>query len=488
VAALSHAIEAGIRGTSEEMWPSIERRTGKGPASLAFSQEPFWLFWKAKPESSAYNLANAIRLTGLLAPSVLSASYREILRRHETLRTTFAEEEGRPFQVLAPTGAQEIPLIDLSGLSAALREQQAVLLAIFDARRPFDLSRGPLVRTALLRLVPTEHVLLLCGHHIVFDAWSVDLFARELTTLYGAFSAGAPSPLPELPIQYADFTTWQREVLAGNALDKQLLYWRRKLQGASPVLDLPTDLLRPAVPDFRSARHSMLLPQELVRDLKSLCHREGATLYMALLAGFSALLSRFGAFDEVVISSGVANRTRLETEHLIGCFFNLLALRVDLSEDPTFRQLLAQVRETTLGAYAHQDLPFQKLLQDLKVEGAPGIRPFHQVFFEFNHIPPRLELPALEVRSLEMDQGTGDFDLALFIAEHTDRMVVSLHYATALFLGSTADRLLGGYERLLAQVARDPDLSLRGIAVSPAEEGTVLSSLFTGDLDSGLEL
>lgn len=488
VAALSHAIEAGIRGTSEEMWPSIERRTGKGPAPLAFSQEPFWLFWKAKPESSAYNLANAIRLTGPLAPTVLSASYREILRRHETLRTTFAEEEGRPFQVVASTGAQEISLIDLSGLSAALREQQAVLLAIVDARRPFDLSRGPLVRTALLRLEPTEHVLLLCGHHIVFDAWSVDLFARELTTLYGAFSAGVPSPLPELPIQYADFTTWQREVLAVNALEEQLQYWRRKLQGASPVIDLPTDLLRPAIPDFRSARHSMLLPQELVRDLKSLCHGEGTTLYMALLAGFSTLLSRFGLFDEVVISSGVANRTRLETEHLIGCFFNLLALRVDLSEDPTFRQLLAQVRETTLGAYAHQDLPFQKLLQELKVEGTPGIRPFHQVFFEFNHIPPQLELPALEVRSLEMDQGTGDFDLALFIAEHTDRMVVSLHYATALFLGSTIDRLLSGYERLLAQVARDPDLPLRSFAVSPAEEGAVLSSLFTGDLDSGLEL
>jgi amino acid adenylation domain-containing protein len=485
VASLARAVEAGIRGASLEAWRQIEPRPEGGPVPLAFPQEPFWLFWQTEPASSAYNIAKAIRLIGSLEPAALAASYGEILRRHEILRTRFALQQGRPVQVVGPVEAG-MPLIDLAGLPVTGREGEAERLGASDARCPFDLACGRPVRAVLLRLTAGEHVLLLCGHHIVFDAWSLSLFAQELTTLYGAFSVNAPSPLPELPIQYADFAVWQRDALGDEALQAQIRYWNKQLLGAPPLLDLPTDLPRPAVADFRSAVRSTPLPEDLMGQLKTLCNREGVTLYMALLAGFSAMLARYSGLEDLVVSSGIANRTRSETERLIGCFFNLLALRIDLSGDPTFRQILSLVREVILGAYSHQDLPFQRLLQELKVERAPGLVPFAQVFFELNNVPPGLDLPGLQVRSLGVEQGAGNFDLAMFVEQHSDRVAVSLHYATALFLGPTIERLLAEYGHLLAQVVRDPEVPLSRLAVFAGDDGAALARLFTGDLDPGL--
>jgi amino acid adenylation domain-containing protein len=485
VAALGRAVEAGMRGLPAGARQRIERRGGaRGPAPLGLPQEPFWVFWQAEPESSAYNVAKAIGLSGPLRRAALAAGCREIVRRHEALRTTFAVADGRPVQVVRPAEAREMPVVDLAGLPAAARGRESERLAAGDARRPFDLARGPVLRAALLRRGPEDHLLLLCGHHIVFDVWSVGLFAQELAALYRAFAQGLPSPLPELPIQYGDFARWQRDALAGEALDEQIRYWRRQLQGASPVLDLPADLPRPAPAGLASAARGVVLPRELALRLKTLASREGATLHMVLLAGFSALLARWGGLDEVIVAGGVANRNRPETEPLIGCFFNLLALRIDLAGDPSFRQLLARTREVTLAAYAHQDLPFQRLLQELKVERLPGVVPFSQVFFELNVVPPSLELPGLQARDLGARRESGNFDLAFFVEAQDDLIAVSAHYATGLFLGVTIERLLAGYERLLAGAAGDPDLPLARLAVFAEDDGEALAHLFTGDLEA----
>ncbi|HEU4557526.1 MAG TPA: amino acid adenylation domain-containing protein, partial [Longimicrobium sp.] len=351
------------------------------PLPLSFAQQRLWFIDQLEPGSAAYNLTGAWRLEGALDTAALERSLGEIVRRHEALRTVFAEVDGSPVQVIAPFGGLALPVEDLSGLSEADREAALRRRAWEVAARPFDLAAGPLFRAALLRLGEHDHVLLLGMHHIVSDGWSVGVLYRELSALYAAYRAGAESPLPELAVQYADFAVWQREHLEGEALDRQLSYWRERLSGAPELLELPTDHPRPAVQTFGGDTVPVELSLELLERVQALGRSEGATLYMTLLGAFQVLLSKYSGSDDIVVGSPIAGRTRAEVEELIGFFVNTLVLRTDLGGDPGFREVLGRVREATLGAYAHQEVPFEKLVAELQPERSLSLSPFFQVMF-----------------------------------------------------------------------------------------------------------
>ncbi|HEU4557815.1 MAG TPA: condensation domain-containing protein, partial [Longimicrobium sp.] len=335
-------------------------RTRTAPTS--FAQERLWFIDRLEPGSAVYNMSAAWRLGGELDEAALERSLGEIVRRHETLRTVFAEVGGSPVQVIAPFDGFALPVENLSALGDADREAAVRRRAGEEARRAFDLSVGPLFRAALLRLGEEDHVLLLSMHHVVSDGWSMGVFFRELSSLYNAYREGGESPLPELAVQYADYAVWQREQLAGEALDRQLSYWRERLAGAPELLKLPTDHPRPPVQTFRGATVPVKLSPELLERLQRLGQSEGATLFMTLLAAFQVLLAKYSGSEDVVVGSPIAGRTRGEVEPLIGFFVNTLVLRTDLGGDPSFREVLARVREATLGAYEHQELPFEKLV------------------------------------------------------------------------------------------------------------------------------
>ncbi|MDQ3257051.1 MAG: condensation domain-containing protein, partial [Acidobacteriota bacterium] len=344
---------------------TIPHREHSDQLPLSFAQQRLWFLDQLEPNNSFYNLPQARRINGALNVGALQQTLDALMARHESLRTTFAAVDGSPVQVIAPTLNVTLSVTDLSELPEAEREAEARRLASEAAQRPFDLARGPLVRAGLLRLQAEEHVLLLNMHHIISDGWSTGVFVRELTTLYEAFSAGKPSPLVELPIQYADYAVWQRQWLTGDVLDKQLSYWRKQLTGAPSNLDLPIDKARPAVQSYRGGRQRLVLSQSLAERLKALSQQEGATLFTALLAIFQVLLARYTGQENIIVGTGIAGRNRAETENLIGFFINALALRTDLSGNLGFRELLGRVREVTLGAYEHQDVPFEKLVEEL---------------------------------------------------------------------------------------------------------------------------
>ncbi|HST58364.1 MAG TPA: condensation domain-containing protein, partial [Longimicrobium sp.] len=336
------------------------RRPRTEPASYA--QERLWFLDRLEPGSANYNIAVARRLGGALDAGALERALGEIIRRHEALRTTFTEVDGAPVQVVAPFGGFALPVEDLSGLDERDREAAVRQRAGEEARRAFDLTAGPLFRAALLRLREEEHVLLITMHHIVSDGWSMGVLFRELSVLYEAYREGGESPLPELPVQYADYAVWQREQLEGETLHRQLAYWRERLSGAPELLELPTDHPRPAVQTYRGASVPVELSPELLERLQALGRSEGTTLYMTLLAAFQVLLSRYSGSEDIVVGSPIAGRARKETEELIGFFVNTLVLRTELGGDPTFREVLGRVRGATLGAYEHQEVPFEKLV------------------------------------------------------------------------------------------------------------------------------
>ncbi|MCP4656573.1 MAG: non-ribosomal peptide synthetase, partial [bacterium] len=335
--------------------PDPQRRD---PVPLSFAQQRLWFLAQMESDTPAYNLPLALRLDGPLGRSALERSLNEIVRRHQALRTRFASRDDQPYQVICPPAFLPLPVVDLTALAAAQRHSEIGRLAFEEAHRPFDLSRGPFLRTALLRPAEAEHVLLLTMHHIASDGWSLGILHRELTVLYQAFSGGRASPLPELDLQYADYAHWQRRWLQGEAWEVRIAYWRRQLAGMREVLELPADRPRPPVQTFHGATCPARLPQGLTEALKALSRDRETTLFMTLLAAFQALLARCAGQHDVTIGSAVANRNRSEIEGLIGFFVNMLPLRVDLSGDPAFHQLLGRVREVTLDAFAHQDLPF----------------------------------------------------------------------------------------------------------------------------------
>ncbi|HEU4559961.1 MAG TPA: amino acid adenylation domain-containing protein, partial [Longimicrobium sp.] len=429
-------------------------RTGALP--LSFAQERLWFIDRLEPGSAIYNLPAALRLTGALDDAALERSLGEIVRRHEALRTTFSEADGSPVQVIAPFGGFALPVEDLSALSEADRESAVRRRAGEEARRPFDISAGPLFRAALLRLGQEEHVLLLSMHHIVSDGWSMGVVLRELSALYAAYLEGRESPLPALPVQYADYAVWQREQLAGEVLDRQLAYWKENLADAPALLELPTDHPRPPVQTYRGASVPVELSLELLERVQALGRSEGATLYMTLLGAFQVLLGKYAGSDDVVVGSPIAGRTRAEVEELIGFFVNTLVLRTDLSGDPSFREVLGRVREATLGAYEHQEVPFEKLVAELQPERSLSHSPFFQVAFTLEDAGGGGGgLPGLKAGGVGAAMEIAKFDLSLALAATPQGLRGALNYSTDLFERGTVERMLGHLARVLEQVAAD---------------------------------
>jgi amino acid adenylation domain-containing protein len=475
VADAAAAVEALRRADAPVPPPVVPvDRTGRLP--LSFAQERLWFLDRLQPGSIAYNLPAALRLQGPLDAGALERALGEVVRRHEALRTTFAEVDGAPVQVIAPFAGFALPVEELSGLEEGDRQAAATRRVEEDAMRPFDLQAGPLFRASLLRLGKEEHLLLLAMHHVVSDGWSMDVLSREVSVLYAAFRDGGASPLPELPVQYADFAVWQRRQLAGEALEAQLAYWRARLAGAPELLELPLDRPRPPAPSFRGGTVPVELPAAVLERLQALGRREGATLFMVLLGAFQALLARYGGGEDVVVGSPIAGRGRRETEALIGYFANTLVLRAELYGDPDFREVLRRVREATLGAYEHQDVPFERLVAELRPERSLSHSPLFQVAFTLNR-PDGTggAAPALRVSGADADVSAAKFDLALGLEPTADGLRGGLTYAQDLFDRDTAARMAAHLCRVLEQVADDAEVRLSRLALmAPAERAALV--------------
>ncbi|HEY3570220.1 MAG TPA: amino acid adenylation domain-containing protein, partial [Thermoanaerobaculia bacterium] len=443
-----------------------------------FSQERMWFLNQLDPGSSAYNLSRALRLRGRLDLTVLGRCFSELIRRHETLRTSFALDDGRPVQVVRPPVPVAPDVVDLRHLPPAGREAEARAWATAEAARPFDLSRDLLIRATLLRLAggeegETESVLLLTVHHICADGWSLGILIRELAALYRALAAGERPALPELPIQYVDFSTWQRTVLSGEALEAEKAWWSARLAGTPPPLLLPADRRRSAVHGFQPAVGSLVLPASLAEGLRTLSRRQSASLYMTLLAGWKALLARLTGEEDLLLGAPIANRTRAEIEGLIGFFLNTLVLRTSLSGDPAFQEALSRVRETCLGAFSHQDLPLEAVLEAM--HAGHGSSPF-QVMFLLQNVPAQeIEIPELTFSPLAAEQraeelGTAIFEVGLTLMEQPDGILAALTYNALLFDEPTIQALLARYERLLAGAVADPARPFWDYPLLSAEE------------------
>jgi amino acid adenylation domain-containing protein len=457
-------------GIEVEAQQTIFPRQGLDNIPLSFAQQRLWFLHQLEPSSAVYNIPLSMRLRGRLDLSALDRTFNEIIRRHEALRTVFEMRDGEPVQSIAPAMAMSLPVLDLSGLPTTERDALAHQLAIEEQQRPFDLVRGPLWRASLLRLGPEDHLALLTMHHIVSDGWSIEVLVREVATLYQAFTKGAASNLSPLPIQYADYALWQRQWLRGPVLETQLAYWREQLAGM-PMLELPTDRPRPAVQSFRGAQQSRALAKDLSASLEALSRREGLTLFMLLLAAFKVLLSRYTRQGDIVVGTPVAGRNHLETEGLIGFFVNTLVLRTNLSDDPTFLNLLGRVRETVLGAHGHQDIPFEKLVEELQPERDLSRQPLFQVVFVLQNAPRQtLKLPGLSL-SLQGDSGqTAKFDLTLVVHETAQGLVAVCEYNTDLFDDETPSRMLAHFEALLEGIVENPDRAISTLPLLTAAE------------------
>ena len=437
----------------------------------SFAQRRLWFLDQFEPGSPYYNIPSAVRLRGKLNVRALERSVDAIVERHESLRTTFAMVDGEPVQVISPRSNVKLAVADLRDIPEDLREKEALELANREARRPFNLATGPLFRVTLLILDEEDTVLLLTMHHIVSDGWSMGVLIEEISTLYDAFSKGKPSPLPELPIQYADFAEWQREWLSGAVLEEQLSYWKEKLGDIPPVLELPTDRPRPAVQTSRGSEESIVLPRDLTDRLKALGKEEGATLFMTLLAAFKVLLYRYTGQEDISVGTPIANRNRGELERLIGFFVNTLVLRTDLSGEPSFRELLRRVREVALGAYAHQDLPFEMLVEALSPERDMSHNPLFQVMFILQNAPVKAKaLHDVTLERLEVKTTTSTFDLTMAVAESVSGLSVSVEYNTDIFDAATIRRFLRHYWRLLEEVVADPEAPISRVDFLPREE------------------
>ncbi len=442
---------------------------------LSFAQQRLWFLDRLVPGNPFYNVPSAVRLSGALVVPVLERTLAEIVRRHAALRTTFALVDGRPVQQIAPAATASLTLIDLSLLSETEREAEAHQLATKEARIPFDLTTGPLLRTILLCLGEREHVLLFTMHHIVSDGWSIGVLIHELGALYTAFAGGRPSPLPELKIQYADFAVWQRHRLQGTLLAEQLAYWQQQLDGVPP-LALPTDFPRPPVQTFQGATAFIDLPPALTGALEALGQRSGSTLFMTLLAAFGTLLHRYTGQSQIVIGSPIANRNRSEIEGLIGFFVNTLVLCTDLSGDPDFLQLLDRVRRVTLDAYSYQDFPFEKLVEELQLERDLSRNPLFQVLFAVQNAPTAaFNLPGLTLNRLDIEPGTTRFDLELHIWERPEGLRCQLMYSTDLFEAASMARLLGHFQQLLLGIVAKPRQPLSALSLLTTAESQQLA-------------
>ena len=424
---------------------------------LSFAQQRLWFMEQLGTGSPTYNLPFALHFQGVLDVKALELSINEIIQRHESLRTTFTIVEGQPVQAIAPSLTLSLRMVDLIAIPQTEQAAELQRLVHLEIQQPFNLEQDPLLRVTLFHQTQQDYLLLLNMHHIISDGWSCGVFIKELTALYKAFASGKPSPLPELPIQYADFSLWQQDALQGEALETKLSYWKQQLGGNLPCLQLPTDHLRPVVQSFRGERQSFVVSKSLTEALKARSRQEGVTLFVTLLTAFQTLLYRYTNSEDILVGLPIAERQQTEIEGLIGFFVNTLALRTDLSDSPSFRQLLLRVREATLGAYAHQDAPFEKLVESLQLERDLSQNPLFQVMFAFQNVP----LPVLDGgwswSQIELHTGTAKFDLTLELSEWQDELIGWFEYSTDLFESATIARMVGHFQTLLAGIVTDPE-------------------------------
>ncbi|HEX2077557.1 MAG TPA: condensation domain-containing protein, partial [Longimicrobium sp.] len=455
----------------------IPRRAATGPVPLSFAQRRLWFVQQLDAANVAYNMVAATRLDGALDADALGRALDAVVQRHEALRTVFVSADGEPAQRVVQGMRVPLDVDDLGGIGPADEEAEVGRRARAEQARPFDLEAGPLLRARLLRIAPERHVLLMVMHHVISDGWSRGVIVREISSLYTAFSTGGEAELSPLPIQYPDYAAWQRERLQGAVLAEQLAYWTGRLANAPAALQIPTDHPRPAAQSHAGRTHRFRLSRELAGALREIAREEGATLFMVLLAAFKALLARYSGQADLVVGTPVANRGRAETEGLVGFFANTLALRTDLSGDPTFREALARVRDTAVGAYAHEELPFERLVEELRTERSLGRGQLFQVMFLLDEAPPRaFDLPGLRLAPLEVDAGTSMFDLTLGLERAEDGLAGRLEYATDLFDAPTIERMAEHFGVLLRGIAAAPDTRLSRLPMQTPAERDLLAA------------
>ena len=458
LAEMAEAVDEKMRqGAGLQSLP-IQPSSREHPVPLSFAQQRLWFVHQMDPHGASYNIPRALRLRGDLDPAVLQATLSQIVRRHEVLRTTFPLLSKTPVQVVSPPAPVPLPLIDLRSLPCELREAEAHRLAAEEVLRPFDLIRGPLLRARLLVLDEPEHVVLFTLHHIVSDGWSTGVLVDELGILYDSRLRGVGSPLPELKVQYADFSRWQRDWMQGEVLHRHLSYWIRRLAGHPGVLSLPTDRARPEVASSRGAHVGLELPAPLVASLRNLSRQQGATLFMTMLAAFKLVLSHYSGESDVVIGVPLANRDRADIEGLIGFFVNTMPFRTDLAGCTDFQEVLARTRETALGAFTHQDLPFERLLEERQGERDPSRHPIFQVVFSLENRPPALDLSGLSLEALNVDNPTGKFDLTFILVDDGTEITGTMKYNPDLLQAVTVERWTGAFREVLEAVASHPGL------------------------------
>ncbi len=467
---------AALRQEEEATRISVRPRGADIPAS--FAQQRLWFLLQLEPETATYNEFTAIRLLGQLDRVILKQTLSEIQRRHEILRTSLVVVEHQVRQVVHTI--ENVPLLekDLSSFPVGQKEQELQRQILTEVRTPFDLTCGPLWRNILFKLAADEYLFLAVMHHAICDAWSFSLLNSEIATLYTAFHAGQPSPLPEPEVQYADYASWQRQTLTGGVLERQLVYWKDQLGGVLPTLDLPTDRPRPAIQSNRGRRKYFSYPQELYRDLQAFSHRENVTLFMTLLAAFKVLLFHYTGQEDIIVGSPVAGRTYPELENLLGLFTNTLALRTDLSGQPSFREVVRRVRAMALAAYANQDLPFERVVAEVQPERNLSHAPLFQTMFILQNIPAaRMELPGLTLSMQEVDNHTAKFDLELDIQETPSGLQGYMEYSTNLFDEATINRMLGHFQQLLRNAVLNPDSPIARLSLlTETERQSVLQT------------
>lgn len=450
--------------------------------SLSFAQQRLWFLHQLNPSDSSYNLAVAFRLTGQLDIPVLDRTLNEIINRHEILRTTFQSANGDVFQVISPTARLTLDITDLSGMAEPDAQAKVAYLTAEEARRPFDLATGPLMRASLVKLGEKSHIVLFTMHHVISDGWSMGVLVREVKALYQAFSEGKEPDLKPLLIQYADYAGWQRQYLKGEVLHAQLGYWKKQLSGIPARLELPTDHPRPQVQTFRGDQQDFILSSELTESLKALSRAEGVTLFMTLLAAFQTLLHRYTGAADIAVGTPIAGRNRIETEDLIGLFVNTLVMRSDLSRDPEFSGLLKRVREMTLAAYANQDVPFEKIVEEVRPERSLGHTPLFQVLFALQNVPAStLEMQGLSLNAVRRKPETTKFDLSLYMEEREGQLFSSLQYSADLFEAQSVERIAAQFQTLLASIVEDPQRRLSSLSISGHEQREELLSDFNED-------
>ncbi|NOK23759.1 condensation domain-containing protein, partial [Corallococcus carmarthensis] len=451
--------------------PALVRIPREAPLELSFAQQRLWFLDQLEPGSPLYNIPVAMRLEGALNLGVLKLALREVVRRHEALRTTFAEGATGPVQLIH--SRLELPLVeqDVTDEPVGAREASALRLLEEEAQRPFDLAKGPLIRGTVVKLGETDHLLMVVLHHIVSDGWSLDVLVREVALLYGAYVEDRSSPLPELPFQYADYAAWQRDWFQGGLQARQLAYWREQLRGAPPALELMTDKPRPAVRGFRGARQAIHWPRELTESLKALGKQEGTTLFTVLLAGWQTVLARYSGQDDVSVGSPMAGRPRSELEGLIGVFVNTLVLRARFVPGMTFRALLRQMGETVLGAMEHQELPFERLVEALQPVRDMARSPLFQAMFVLqNAAQGTLSVPGLKLRALDPDTRTAKFDLLMQVSEGEQGLRGYLEYDADLFAAPTMERMVAHLRVLLEDAVARTDTAVDALPMLTQQE------------------